>query len=75
MSSRTLGAMKKPSHFTLITVFPCYEGLFAEEMEQVDFTSISWDVHGVTQHLKPFLSVPSSGKGCHSEDKIYLQIN
>jgi len=69
--------MQEPSHFTFITVFPCCEGLFVEEMELVDLTSISWGEHDVTRHLNPFaLSIgPSLGKGCHLEDEIYLQIN
>lgn len=46
--SRTPGAMQEPSHLTLITEFPYCEGLFVEEMELVDVTSISWGEHGVT---------------------------
>lgn len=69
--------MQEPSHLTLITGFPCYEGLLVEEMELVDVTSISWGEHSVTQHLNPFApSISSShGKGCRLEDEIYLQIN
>lgn len=75
--SRTLGTMQEPFHLTLITVFPCYEGLFVEKMELVDVTSISWGEHGVTQHFNTFALFISSflGKGCCLEDEIYLQIN
>lgn len=74
--SRTPGCKSLPTSL-LITVFPCCEGLFVEEMELVDVTSISWGEHGVTRHLNPFaLSISSSlGKGCRLEDEIYLQIN
>lgn len=69
--------MQEPSHLALPVVFPGCEGLFMEEMEPADVTSISRGERIVTQHPHPFaLSISFSlGKDCHFEDETYLQIN